>query len=600
MHRKSRVIVALAAASLLFSLILTGSMGASASTGGEKNILPPITNAKPVYGGTLKIVGSGDVDHLDTCCAYYTTTYELLRMVSRQLVSYPATTNIADQAIPIPDMATFSISKNGLNYTFKIKKGVMWDAPTGARQVTSEDEVRGLKRLCNPVSPAPPLPYWTNNIVGMKSYCAGFQAIKLPTSSALEVNALNSYMNSHQISGLSTPNSSTLVITLLHPSSAFINIMAMPMSSPVPAEINNYLPASVELAQHWISDGPYTITSYTPNVSYTLVKNPAWEQSSDPIRHQYFNAVDITMGESATAVQEQLETGAADLEWDTTVPTAEVPGLVSSHNPGFIADFFGGIEYMVFNVKSTANNGALQKVAVRQALQYCVNKRHLIQVSGGPVINAASNHILPPQITGYVNFDPYPSTDSEGNPSTCASLLAKAGFKKGLTLTIVYPDNPPYPAQVTAMQADFAKAGVTLKFNEQPTQGAYFDYVETPSNLKNWDLAIGLWFPDWDGNGAQSFFSPLLDGRQYTTGSTDYGDYNDPAVDSLIDKALSTGSVSAAAKIWAQADKVATVSDPAWVPLLNQALPQFVGTNVVHAIYVPFIGSPDPTNLWVK
>ena len=200
-------------------------------------------------------------------------------MVSRQLVSYPATNNIAAQSTPVPDMATFSISPDGLTYTFTIKSGVMWDTPTGPRQVTSQDEVRGLKRLCNPVQSAPPLPYWTNNIAGMKSYCTGFQAIKLPTNPTQEVAALNSYMNGNNISGLSTPNSSTIVITLLHPSSDFINIMALPMSSPVPAEINNYLPPSVELAQHWISDGPYSITAYTPNVSYTLAKNPAWKRA---------------------------------------------------------------------------------------------------------------------------------------------------------------------------------------------------------------------------------------------------------------------------------------------------------------------------------
>lgn len=600
MKRTSKVIATLVTSVLLVGLALIPSVGASSSSGGETNILPPVTSAKPVTGGTLKIVGSGDVDHLDTCCAYYTTTYELMRMITRQLVSYPATNNVSQQSTPVPDIATYSVSSNGLKYTFKIKSGVMWDAPTGARQVTSSDEVLGIKRLCNPVSPAPPLPYWTNNISGMKSYCAGFQALKLPTAQSAEIAALKSYIDGHQISGLSTPNSSTLVITLLHPSSDFINIMALPMSSPVPVEMLNYLPSSVELAKHFISDGPYTITSYTPNVSYALVKNPNWKSSTDKLRHQYFNAVSITMGESATSVQQQLQTGAADMEWDTTVPTASVPGLVSAHNPGFIADFFGGIEYLVFNVKSTASGGALQKVAVRQAFQYCVNKRHLIQVTGGPYINAAKTHILPPQITGYKNFNPYPSTDDEGNPSKCKSMLAKAGYPHGLTVTIAFPNNPPYPADATAMQADFAAEGITLKFDEQPTQGEYFTYIETPSNLAHWDLALGLWFPDWTGNGAQSYFSPLLDGRQYTTGSTDYGDYNDPTVDKLIDEALSTGSVSKAASLWAQADKQAMVTDPAWVPLLNQALPQFVGSTVEHAIYMPFIGGVDPTNLWVK
>ncbi len=565
---------------------------------GEKDILPPAATTMPVTGGTLKIVGSGDVDHLDTCCAYYTTTYELLRAVSRQLVSYASSHSDPAPTTPVPDIATYSISPNGLTYTFKFKQGVMWDAPSGARQVTSQDEVLGIKRLCNPVLPAPPLDYWEDNIAGMKSFCTGFAAIKLPSSQSGEIAALKNYIDNNQISGLSTPDSSTLDITLEHPASSFINIMAMPMSSPVPVEILQYLPGSVQEEEHFISDGPYTITSYTPNVSYTLAKNPAWQQSTDSLRHQYFDAIDITMGENPTTVQQQLETGDADLEWDTTVPAADVESLVSS--PQFVAGYIGGINYLVFNMTSTADGGALQKPAVREALQYCANKRHIVQVSGGPVINVASNQILPPQITGYKEINPYPSTNSTGDPAKCKSMLAAAGYPNGITLTFVYPDNPPYPAVATALQSDFAMGGVTLKLLEQPTQGGYFDYIETPSNKAHWDICLGLWFPDWDGNGAQSIFAPLLDGSLYTNGSTDYGDYNDPTVTSDITAAEQAPSVSAAAADWASLDNYVMTQNPAWIPLVYQALPQFVGSKVVGATYNGFLGYVDITNLWKK
>ena len=119
----------------------------------RRTSFPPQRRAVPVTGGTLKIVGSGDVDHLDTCCAYYTTTYELLRAVSRQLVSYQTARNDPAPTTPVPDMATYSISPNGLTYTFKIKQGVMWDAPTGARQVTSQDEVLGTQEALQPRPP---------------------------------------------------------------------------------------------------------------------------------------------------------------------------------------------------------------------------------------------------------------------------------------------------------------------------------------------------------------------------------------------------------------------------------------------------------------
>jgi ABC-type transport system substrate-binding protein len=600
MHISARVRFAMVATMVAATITLTaGGFAGAASSGG--NILPKVGSSAPVTGGTLKIVGSGDVDHLDTCCAYYTTTYELLRMVSRQLLSYKAGYTAADEGVPVPDIATYKISPSGLQYTFTIKQGVDWDTPTGQRQVTSTDEENGIKRLCNPVNGAPPIAYWTGSIAGMASYCKAFEALTMPTDPASQVTAIKNFMSSNSISGISTPNSSTIVFTLIHPSSTFLNVMALPMSSPVPIEILNYVPGSVTEEENFISDGPYTITSYTPNQSYALVKNPGWKQSTDSIRHQYFDNVSITMGESATAVQQQLQTGAADMEWDTTVPTAQVPGLVASHNPGFAADFFGGLTYLVFDMKSKADGGALAKTAVRQALQYCVTKQHLVQVTGGPAINQAINQVLPSAMSiGYKKIDPYPSPNNTGNPAKCKSMLAAAGYKHGLTLTLAYANNPPMPAQAVALQADMAKGGVTLKLNEQPSQGAYFDFLETPSAHSKWDLAFGLWFPDWTGNGAATYFSPLFDGRGYAAGSTDYGDYNDPTVDKYIDAAEDTSSLTVAATNWAKADNYLMTKDPAWVPLIDQALPQYIGSNVEHAIYVPFIGGFDPTNLWVK
>jgi ABC-type transport system substrate-binding protein len=568
----------------------------NAAAAGEKNILPATGGTPPsTASGTLVIVGSGDVDKLDTCCAYYTTTYELLRMVSRQLVSYPAGLNNSEAA-PVADLATYSISSDGLTYTFHIKQGVMWDAPSGPRQITAQDEVLGLKRLCNPVNPAPPLPYWTGNIVGMQAFCGPFQKLKLATAPSAEIAQIRNYINSNNISGVTTPNSSTVVIKLMRPSSSFINIMSMPMSSPVPIEILNYLPGSVQEEEHFISDGPYTITKYTPNVSYTLVDNPAWQQSTDNLRHRYFQNVKITEGLTATAVQQQLQTGDADLEWDTTVPTAQVQQMVNAHDPHLVIAFLGGITYLVFNMKSPA----LKSVAVRKALQYCVNKRHIIQVSGGPAINVASDQILTPQMTvGYKHIDPYATPNNQGNPSKCKSMLAAAGAPN-LTLTLVYPNNPPAPAQATALQSDFAQAGVTLKFNEQPSQGEYFNYIETPGNQGKWDLAFGAWFPDWQGNAAQTYFSPLFDGRLLSAASngTNYGQYNDPTVNGMIDQALHAATTAKAGQLWANLDNYIMTQDPGWIPLVDDALPQYVGINIHNPVFNGFTGYVDPTSVW--
>jgi ABC-type transport system substrate-binding protein len=607
MRRIGRSALLISVLALLAGLAAACGSGSGSGTGattttspaaavGEHDILPPQSHGTPVVGGILKIVGNGDVDKLDTCCAYYTTTYELLRAVSRQLVSYASTYADPAPTQVVPDMATWTVSPDGLTYTFTIKKGVMWDTPSGARQVTSADEVRGIKRLCNPVSPAPPLPYWENNIAGMPAFCKGFQAISLPKSDAAQITAIDSYINTHQISGLSTPDEYTIKITLQAPSTSFINIMAMPMSSPVPVETMQYLPGSVQEEEHFISDGPYTITSYTPGVSYNLVRNPYWSQTTDPLRHQYFDGITITEGQSATTIQQELETGDADLEWDTLVPSADVE--TESTSPQFVAAFIGGITYLAYNMKSTTDGGALTKVAVRKALEYCVNKRHIIQESGGPLVNVASNQVLAPQIIGFQKNSTYATANDEGDPAKCKSMLAAAGYPNGLTLTLVYPNNPPAPAQAEALQSDFAQAGVTLKLFQQPSQGEYFNYVETPSNKAHWDIAFGAWFPDWEGNGAQTYFSPLFDGRLYAQGSTNYGDYNDPTLNAMIDKALHEPTVAAANAEWAAADAYVTDTNPGWIPLVYDALPQFIGSHIHNAIFNGFIGYVDITQVW--
>lgn len=597
MRIKGRVIATFVAVLTIATLV--AGLAAVVSSAGEKDILPPLGKGKPVYGGTLKIVGSGDVDHLDTCCAYYTTTYEILRAVSRQLVSYKSTDSAPAPTKVVPDIATYSLSPNGLVYTFHIKMGVDWDINGRGVQVTAEDEILGLKRLCNPIAPAGPIDYWESNIKGMPTYCNAFSKLKVPSGETAEAKALKDFIMSHNISGLSAPNSLTLKITLQHTAPAFLNILAMPMSSPVPPQVLNYVPASIQSEEHFISDGPYTITKYTPNVGLSAVRNPFWKQSTDDLRHQYFKAIQVTEGENPTTIQEQLQTGDADLEWDTTVPPAEVESLTSSKQ--FVAAFFGGSTYLTFNMQSTTDGGALKKPAVRQALQYCVNKRHLIQVSGGPVVNAAATGILPPQITGYTGVDPYKTANNAGDPSKCKSMLAKAGYPHGLTLTLVYANNPPMPEQATALQSDFAKGGVTIKFNEQPSQGAYFPYIATKTNRSKWDLCFGAWFPDWDGNGAQSFFGPLLAGNQANEAVTyNYGGYNDAKVNAGITKAEDAPSVSAAAKEWAALNRYVMTKNPAWVPLLWQALPQYIGKYVEHAEFNGFLGYVDITNLWVR
>ena len=79
------------------------------------------------------------------------------------------------------------------------------------------------------------------------------------------------------------------------------------------------------------------------------------------------------------------------MEWDSGPPVAAVPGLVAQMRRGS-TDFSLGPTYsssplIVFNIDSPNNDGALGKVAVRQAISYAIDRAHLILDKSGPVIS---------------------------------------------------------------------------------------------------------------------------------------------------------------------------------------------------------------------
>src|SRR5262245_35478930 len=65
----------------------------------------PLESGSPVPGGTLRIVGSSDVDHLSTTNAYGTVSFGLLWTFTRQLVAYPLSSDFEVSTHVAADLA---------------------------------------------------------------------------------------------------------------------------------------------------------------------------------------------------------------------------------------------------------------------------------------------------------------------------------------------------------------------------------------------------------------------------------------------------------------------------------------------------------------
>ena len=567
-----------------------GSSGGKTGTSGSDT-----SGAKK--GGALKILGAGDVDHMDPASAYYQTSNTLLKMVTRQLLSYPATSDEKAAVTPVPDLATDlkDPTDGGKTYTFTIRDGAKWDT-TPARQITGADVERGFKRLCNPVQPAGGIGYYVGVVMGMKEFCDPFAKV------APNAKAIGDYVEGHKISGI-TSEGNTVTIKLVQPAGDFVNILALPFSSPMPIEMNAYIPDDPTFRTHFISSGPYKITKYVAEKDIELIRNPAWDAKTDPLRKAYVDTVSITQGSDEGPIQQQLQAGTADMAWDTTVPVANIPSLLATKDAGAIKIGGGRVDYMVINNLSPNNNKAMANPKVRQALNYAVNKKAVIQVLGGPDLFTCTGTILSPPITGYQKYDLYPTPDCAGDPTKAKQLLSEAGFPNGITLTYLFRNKGKAPAIAATMQAELKKSGITLKLKQVNPADFYTQHLSHLPAIKkgDWDVAVPGWSPDWAGNAARSFFVPLLDGRLFAEGTTNYGDYNNEAVNKLADSALTASSADEAGKIWAQVDKK-TMEDAPWVPIdYGQSVRYFSNKTLGNCkILAGFSDNCDPTNVYKK
>jgi peptide/nickel transport system substrate-binding protein len=544
------------------------------------------------FGGTLYMLGTGDVDYMDPNISYYTVGYEDLRMWERPLMNYPAIPGKTTTLVPDLAQAPPTVSDNGLEYTFTIRKGVDWNTKP-ARQVVAADVVRGLERACNPFKPSAALPDYEGLIAGMQTFCTGFEAVK-PT-----ISAMDAYIKTHSISGASVDPSNplTVIFKLTHPATYFPALTTLGGLLPAPVEYLNYLPASTQLAQHTISDGPYEIQSYVPGRSIVYVRNPVWKRSTDPVSEAYVDKIVVNETASPQTVQEELQANSptADLYWgDTQVPAADVPGLTASHDPNLVLGPTDGLDpFLIFNFADNNDGGAMKNLQIRQAISEAIDRSALVQDAGGATLAPPQTHVLPSNALGSVASNLYPYDTAKAK-----SVLSS----KHLSLKILYQAGSPVQTKMfQTIQFELSQVGVTASGVGVPTADIYTKYLEVPSVAKRgvWDIAFDQWYPDWYGNNAVNYLYPIFDGASEAPNGANFGLYNNATVNNLINAGQDSTSTTTQASDWSQVDHL-LMSQAVLYPIDTVNWATYHSSNVHNAVFVPVIQAIDPTNVWLS
>lgn len=329
----------------------------------------------------------------------------------------------------VPDLvASWKIQDGGKRYVLHLRHGVRF---SNGDALTAQAVVDELDRDMNPKS-ADPYSGALSAVVGYAAYQK--KAVGTP-------------------SGLSAPDPYTVVIQLTQPQGFFLNGLTLPSVGgiPDPAAVAKY---GQNYTNHPVGTGPYMLSSYQPGHALTLVRNPDYWGAKPKIAtvHMLFNLTPQTGLQMFEKGQLDVFPAAAQFE----IPSADYLTVLT--NPSLKADYYRapvvGISIAFLNEQLVP---AFKSTLVRQAVNYAVNKDAIIRTFNGRGL--AATQVLPPGMPGYqASLKGYPY-----NPQKARQLLAKAGYKKGFTVTMWVPSDPNYlnPAQV--IQSELGQVGITLK-----------------------------------------------------------------------------------------------------------------------------------------
>lgn len=517
-------------------------------------------------GGTLKVVGNGDVDYMDPQRTYSTLGFSIQRVINRQLLTYKAGPAEAGGLELAPDLAKAmpTISDDGLTYTFELKDGVKFQDGT---EIKAADIKYGVERSFE-----------------IDTLSGGPEYMRQTLAGGLDFKGI--YKDPKGLSSITVEGDKKITFKLANPYADFVYITALPTTTPVQQAKDtkdkfNIAPTAT---------GPYKIESYKPEKEIILSRNEAWDESTDTVRKAYVDRIEITLGVDTADITNRIESGDADVSFDTSVEPQDVARIkgdpVLSKQTNLVPT--GCTRYLSLNTKVAP----FDKLEVRQAMQYAVNKETYRTARGGPTAGDFATSMLPPTF-GQDKVDVYPAPPV-GDPVKAKELFAKAGYTGGKVLMLATNAGKGL-ASAQAVQAALAPYGMQVEL-KQVAPGVFFTELGTPS--KNYAMGIAGWCADWPS--PSTYLGPLFDGTQIKpNGNQNYSNLNDPAINAAIEDANKTADVDEANAKWFAIDKM-VMEQSVIVPLIQDIQFTINSARVKNGFIHPYFAHADYSAIAVQ
>jgi peptide/nickel transport system substrate-binding protein len=499
----------------------------------------------PVNGGTLRGAIPDNPDHLDTGISFAVEGWELLEATNNGLLTFKKAGG-GQQSVIEPDIATAMpvVTDNGRTYTFQVRKNVMFSPPVN-RAVRPSDFQYAIERLFHVGSPG--VGFYTN-IAGANAYAA--------------------HHASH-ISGIvANDKTGTIAFHLVKPDGAFLDDMAIPFAFAVPAGMP-YKDISTD-PQWRVATGPYMVKTYTPKQQIVLVRNPNFHQWTAASPKGHVNEVDITIG--TTPEQAVNETIDGQLDWYMeAVPPDRFTALRAQYPKQTFLFPRNNVTYFSMNTRKPP----FDKLAVRQAVNYAIDRNALVKIFGGQGI--PSETVLPPGFgSSYQEHHLYPHDLAKAK-----QLIQQAGAT-GASVQIWTTNADPAPKAAQYLASVLSQIGLNVTGVKAVDDSVYWDTLLTQSG----DPQIAFNHFDQDFPEGEDFIDTTLNGEHIVNvGNNDVSNTNDPTLNAMIDRTKLMPLGAARNAQWAKIDAYFMQHDAGWAPFLHLEQATFVSPRLHGLIF---------------
>ncbi len=413
----------------------------------------------------------------------------------------------------VPGVAErWETSADGLTWTFYLR-GAEW---SDGVPVTADDFVFSLRRILKPET------------------AAEYASLLYPI---LGAQAVNEGKAAPETLGVRAVSPRVLEIRLEHPAPYLLQLAKHQTMYPVPRHVVEKYGSAWSKPQHYVSNGPYTIVSWKLGDRIKAVKNPRFWDAGKVCVDQisYYPTTDNITAER------QVRRGELDMNADIqsnriALLREKMPGYVRTHT-------YLGVSYLTYN----NNVVALRDVRVRRALSMAIDREFITRklMRGG---QQPAYTFIPPGVANYqaVTLPEWAGWSFARRQAEARRLLAEAGYGPGRPLKIeIKHRNSADPSLIMpAIQADWKEVGVEARLAQNEPQIAYAAY-----RARDFQVADAAWVADY--NDPMTFLYLM----NSTTGAQNYGDYKNPAYDSLLKKADNEPDAAVRAGHLAQAER---------------------------------------------